>query len=125
MKINIDKKILQDTINDLKNNPDACKIGGGNEVNGIIYMPYSNPGEQVSKFMKYFYEIQLGDINYIENMKLTQNKDVSILSFDEVRTELTAIIRAERFCSGAWHSAAESGRLLKLLERLKELVNNK
>lgn len=124
MKINIDKKILQDTINDLKNNPDACKIGGGNEVNGIIHMLYSDPGEQLSKFMKYFYEIQLGDTNYIENMKLTQNKDISILSFDEVRTELTAIIRAERFCSGAWHSAVESGRLLELLERLNDLVDN-
>lgn len=40
-------------------------------------------------------------------MKLTQNKDVSILSFDDVRTELTAIIRAERFCSRVWNSAVK------------------
>ena len=124
IKINIDKKILQDTINDLKNNPDACKIGGGNEVDGIIHMPYSDPGKQLSEFMKYFYEIQLGDTNYVENMKLTQNKDVSTLNFDEICTELTAIIRAERFVSGAWYSAVESGRLLELLERLNDLVDN-
>jgi hypothetical protein len=42
-------------------------------------------------------------------------------SLDQVKTMLTYCVRGERFCSGFWVGLLESGKVVELLRRLKEI----
>ena len=57
----------------------------------------------------------------MENEKLIQEKDINNLTYKEIGTILTAIIRGDRFCSGLIYSKVKDGTLLRLLERLKDI----
>ena len=59
----------------------------------------------------------------MENEKLIHGKDIDELTYKEIGTMLTAIIRGDRLCSGLIYSKVKDGTILKLLERLKELNN--
>ena len=120
----IDLKILQETIDDLKNNPKACElIGGETSKDGTFSIPSSNPSKQLSEFMKYIYDNDLIDKNYLENNKKIEHKDINNMNFNEVMTAITYFLRGERFCSGFWYSNFKDGTILKLLERLRDLIN--
>lgn len=120
----IDLKILQETIDDLKNNPKACElIGGETSKAGTISIPSSNPSKQLSEFMKYIYDNDLIDQNYLENNEKIEHKDINNMNFNEVMTAITYFLRGERFCSGFWYSNFKDGTILKLLERLRDLIN--
>ena len=120
----IDLKILQETIDDLKNNPKACElIGGETSKDGTFSIPSSNPSKQLSEFMKYIYDNDLTDKNYLENNKKIEHKDINNMNFNEVMTAITYFLRGERFCSGFWYSNFKDGTILKLLERLRDLIN--
>ena len=57
MNKNLDIQLLQDTIDDLKNNPNACTtIWGMTSTDGTFTIPESNPGEKLSRFIQYFFE---------------------------------------------------------------------
>jgi len=115
-------QVIADTIYDLKNNPEACTLYDGMHTeDGKIVMQESNLGEKLKTFIRFFGTSDLLDKEYMENEKLIQEKDINILTYKEIGTMLTAIIRGDRFCSGLIYSKVKDGTLLKLLERLKDI----
>ncbi len=125
MKNKLNYNILLDTINDLKNNPNACTTyAGATASDGSFYIPESKPGEQLQKFIKFFYENELIDKEYVENSKKLQNKQLDEYTFEEVLTKITEIIRGDRFSSGYLYSNVKNGTMLKLIERLASFANN-
>ena len=116
-------EIIADTIYDLKNNSNACTLSGGETEDGKIIIPESVLGEKLRNFVRYFSGSDLLDKEYMENENLIKDKNIDELTYNEVGTMLTAIIRGDRFCSGLIYSKVKDGTILKLLERLKELNN--
>ena len=117
--------VIADTIYELKNNSNACTLSGGETEDGKIIIPESVLGEKLKIFIRYFGESNLLDKEYMENEKLIHGKDIDELTYKEIGTMLTAIIRGDRFCSGLIYSKVKDGTILKLLERVKELKNIK
>ena len=114
-----DKDILIATIDDLKNNPDACTTYAG--TTGDIIIPESNPGEKLSAFIGYLYEKDLLDLNYVDNYEKIKDKEISAYTYEETRTALTKIIRADRFVSGELYACVKEGILAEVLEKILEL----
>lgn len=114
-----DKDILIATIDDLKNNPDACTTYAG--TTGDIIIPESNPGEKLSAFISYLYEKDLLDLNYVDNYEKIKDKGISAYTYEEARTALTKIIRADRFVSGELYTCVKEGILAEVLEKILEL----
>lgn len=77
--------------------------------------------QQLHQFHKYLRNQDLLDTNYLNNYQLLQDKDISIMTQEEVLTSLTFFIRGDRFCEGLLASALEDGTFLKLLIRLKQV----
>lgn len=113
-----DKDILIATIDDLKNNPDACTTYAG--TTGDIIIPESNPGEKLSAFIGYLYEKDLLDLNYVDNYEKIKDKEISAYTYEEARTALTKIIRADRFVSGELYTCVKNGSLVQVLEKILE-----
>ena len=103
-------RLLDNTIDDLKTNPNACTMKSE-----------SNPSKQLSEFIDYFCNSDLIDNNYVENETYIKEKDIESCSYNEICTLLTSIIRGDRFVSGLIYSKFKDGTLLKLLESLKKL----
>lgn len=119
MNKNLDVQILQETINDLKNNPNACTLyGGETSQDGVFTIPESKPGEQLTKFIRYFYENELLDQQYPDNYEKIRNKKIADYSYEETLTALTKIIRGDRFVSGQIYGCFKDGSLLEVLEKL-------
>ena len=115
----IDSRLVKETIEDLKTNPEACTtVGGMAMADGTVVIPESMPGEKLSKFIRYLYDNDLINENYLEDRKKIEDKDISELSVDETLTELTSIIRGDRFCSSLLKAKVDDGTVLKLLENL-------
>lgn len=115
-------QVIADTIYDLKNNPEACTLYDGMHTEDRkIVIQESHLGEKLKTFIRYFGTSDLLDKEYMENEKLIQEKDINNLTYKEIGTMLTAIIRGDRFCSGLIYSKVKDGTLLKLLERLKDV----
>lgn len=118
----IPSKLLEDTIYDLKNNPNACTLMGGTvSKDGHFYAHTSMPGKQLSEFIDYLYEKDLLDKDYMKNIKVLQNKKIKDMTYDEVITAITSIIRGDRFCSRLLYTNFKDGTILKLLKRLNKL----
>ena len=111
--INID--ILNVTIDDLKNNKNACTIDSNPFAGSKI-------GEKLSDFNNYLYENDLLDMDYLNNHNKIKGKNIDDLNYNEVITELTFCFRGERFCSGFLYGVFKDETLLKLLERLKQII---
>lgn len=119
--MNFDINILNETIEELRNNPNACTLYGGAQSNdGIFTIPESNVGEKLQKFFGYLYNNNLMDMQYVENSK-NLNGSIDTYNYNEVLTALTSIIRGDRFVSGHIYSCVKDGTMLKLLERLKNI----
>ena len=111
----IDLEILNITIDDLKNNKNACTI----DTNPLAG---SKMGKKLSDFEKYLYKNNLIDTDYLNNHDKIKGKNIEDLNYNEVITELTFCFRGERFCSGFLYSIFKDGTLLKLLERLQQII---
>ena len=84
---NFDLKILKDTIDDLKNNPNACSLSKGTtNENGFITIPESNLDEKLLKFINYCYENNLLDMHYVENFEKIRNKEIDDYSYASRRS---------------------------------------
>lgn len=117
------KEIIADTIYDLKNNSEACTLTGGMKTEDKkIVIPESNIRGKLEIFIRYFGNSDLVDKEYMENTKKIKEKNINELTYKEIGTQLTAIIRGDRFCSGLIYSKVKDGTFLKLLERLIELT---
>lgn len=73
-------------------------------------------------FIRCFYNSDLVDKEYTLNTKEISKKDINELTYKEIGTMLTSIIRGDRFCSGLIYSKVKDGTLLKLLERLQKVI---
>lgn len=62
------------------------------------------------------------DSNYLRNWEKIEEKPIEEMTRKEVATMLTFIIRGERFCDGHIAGYVESGELLRLMLRLRELA---
>lgn len=113
-------KLLEDTIQDLKNNPEACTEYIGDSQEFVAHE--SEPGKQLSEFIKYLSKEHLIDKNYLENYKKIKNKKIEEYNHDEIFTALSKIIMGERFITGELYYRVKSGLMLNLLERLYSLV---
>lgn len=85
----------------------------------------SNPCKQLRKFIDYFYNSELVDKDYVQNIATLNDKDIESCSYNEICTLLTSIIRGDRFQSGLIYSKFKDETLLRLLERLKNIKNQK
>lgn len=123
MNNKFDLQILNDTIDDLRNNPNACTtIGGATSQDGTFTIPESSPGEQLKKFIKYLFENGFADMQYVENYKNIKDKSIDDYTYEETLTTLTRIIRGDRFVSGQIYGCFKDGTLLKIVERLRSFV---
>lgn len=125
LKAMIDPKLLQATIDDLRDNPNAVELAAGMNIiheDGSTEPVYceSSPSQQFSDFVGYLYEHDLIDTNYIENEKKLGDKDIAEYTQAEAITKLTYIIRGDRFCSGLIYESFKDGELLKLLEQIQK-----
>lgn len=103
MNNKLDLQILNETIDDLKNNPNACTtIGGMTSQDGAFTIPESNPGEQLRKFRQYFFENGFADMQYVENYEKIKDKQIDEYTYEETLTALTKIIRGDRFWANIW-----------------------
>ena len=118
----IDLEFVTRIVEDLKNNPNAVTLEGGETKNGVFQMPFSITDETISKFFSSFYENELFDQNYLNNINKIENKDVEKLRPEEIFTYITFIHRQEHFSNGSLYGHFKSGLMLKLFIRLKELV---
>jgi hypothetical protein len=91
---------------------------------GWLIPPYPEYTDEVIEFFRlagqpcwcdYSYETQEA-----ENM-LQEGDVVNQASLDAIKTMLTYCVRGERFCDGHWESMLQSGRIVSLLSRLKQL----
>lgn len=83
MNNKLDLQILNDTIDDLKNNPNACTlIGGATSQDGTFTIPESSSGEQLKKFIQYFFENGFADMQYVENYKKMENKSIDGYTYE-------------------------------------------
>jgi len=119
----IDLNILNETIEDLKNNNESCKLSNvDSSEENVITIPESLPGEKLMKFMEYIEEVDLYDKNYFENSKnMLPDSEIKSFSFENCLTRFTYAIRADRFSSGSLYSDVKSGLILKLLLRIREI----
>lgn len=62
------------------------------------------------------------DEKYQSNYEKLKGKGIEEMNKKEIATMLTFITRGERFCDGHIASYVESGDLLKLMLRLKEVM---
>ena len=117
-------KILKNTIEDLKNNPNACTlIGRAHSTKSTVTIEESMPGKQLSEFIDYLYYKDLMDKEYIKNYKEIEDKKIEELTYNEVLTKITWGIRADRFNSGLLYALVKDGTMLNLLERIEKLKN--
>lgn len=115
--------LLQETIEDLKTNPEACTLGGGETLSdGFASISYSSPGEKLCNFFNYLIDNDLTDQNYITHNKELRGKKIDEMNVDNIYSMITGITRGERFNSGLIYSCFKDGTLLKLIERLYDLV---
>lgn len=120
----IDLKILEDTIIELKENKEACILSGGNENADILGISESIPSKKILDFFEYLYKENCIDLLYSINMeKIPSDENIHQMTYEECITRLTFLHRNDRMCSGSLYSDVQSGLLLKLLQRIKDLLN--
>lgn len=62
------------------------------------------------------------DHNYAKHYEKLERKPIEEMNCKEIATVLTFIVRGERFCDGHIAGYVESGDLLRLMLRLRELT---
>jgi hypothetical protein len=92
---------------------------------GIIDLSYCNETELVARFRELVYEISIMiDFDWgkwDEGREMARNEDFNYDSID-IPTKcklITAIVRNDRFCTGALARAFESGLILKIIKSIK------
>ena len=94
----------------------------GKEENGVITLGYPIYNENVNGWIDQMYKYNLMDLDYLDNYDSVKNKNLDILSIDEILTIYTYYIRGERFSNGLIDSGIKDGTLVKLSKRLKEII---
>lgn len=107
MKLEIDKSKLESAVSYLETQPK------------VVFDPYPNYDSRVFDALS----LLSADVNYQENYEKLADIPISEMTIENVATTLTFISRGERFCDGHIASYIESGTLLELMKRLKEITD--
>ncbi len=86
--------------------------------NKIEYNPYPVYNKEIYQALG---ALEL-DENYMSNYKKIEDKSIKEMNEQEIATMLTYISRGERFCDGHIACYVESGKLLLLMCRLREIM---
>lgn len=106
-------------------NPTLKWKGGKKDERGILHVSYPIYDEKLKQFFKEFYSIKWSDHDYDPQKvsKLIHNdKLIAKSSLADIKSMLTYCARGERFCDGFWGGLIKDKTLVKILQRLKELV---
>lgn len=82
---------------------------------------YPDYPDAVIDLMNYINTSPWCDVEYPPEKTLEIFENVKTVDLLEVRSALTAISRAERFCTGSWISALRDGKLHNVIERARQL----
>ena len=106
----IDKEELKHCIAFLEDNPK------------IEYNPYPCYPAEVFQALDFLES----DYEYLEHHEaiVASGKAIEEYTLDELKTMFTFISRGERFCDGHIATFVENGELLRLLKRLREIVES-
>lgn len=102
---------------------------GGKSNDGVFQMPYVTYDEDVNTFQKLLYDsdfmVAFDWGSWDEGRELTKHRD-QIVQADllTLRMLMTAIVRNDRFCEGAFLSAINDGLVADILQRLQVLLKN-
>ena len=99
--------------------------GGGEKTeSGAITMPYPVYPNDVLEFYRLAGQPCWSDYDYQPREAAQMLEDDAFIrgaTLSEVKTMLTYCVRGERFSDGHWAAMLESGRIVALLKRLREL----
>lgn len=110
-------------------NSNFCKWTTGQDtVDGSLILPYPEYDREFTHFIDAVHDAQLLNGNYFEilNERVPDKKYRAAISAADVEllsAILTYYVRAERYCDGAWETAYQEQIFLKILLRLKEIVD--
>jgi len=117
-------------------NPEsAAQWEGGQKLNdGTFTMSYPRYEKEFLEFIDAFYsgsllELELNYANVIQQKVpdwhgADKHKVVETADFELLKAILTACIRGEHFCDGAWIEPIKNGLFLCILQRLNVLLTN-
>jgi len=94
--------------------------------NGTFHMPYVDYSGKVNAFKKLLYTSNFIVVfdwgNWDKGKVLTEHREqITHTDLLTLRMLTTAIVRNDRFCEGAFLSAAQDGLIATILKRLEEL----
>ena len=84
-----------------------------------------NPYPDYDRYVWQALSMLPNDLKYLSNYEKLKGKPISEMKRKEIGTMLTFIARGERFCDGHIMGFVESGQLLELMKRLKEIEENR
>lgn len=97
-------------------------LGGEKTKEGAITMPFPEYPEKVSQFFRIAAQPWWTDYDYMAAgpRALLEDK-LNTADMKQIKSVLTYCARGERFCDGFWEGLIESGSLIRVLKRIREL----
>lgn len=114
--------ILNQTIDDLVNNIDFCTLYVP-EKNDKFSISESIPSQQLNSFIEYLEINDLFDKEYLSKYEYIINKNINDLTYKELLTYLTIIIKRESIYPSSLYNDVSNGLLLKVLKRIKDVIS--
>lgn len=101
----------------------AVKWRGGEKLeDGTSVLPYPDYPRKLFDFFRVAAKPWWTDPHYLESRPGKWiEREMGSVGKDRVLAALTFCVRGERFCNGYWAEVVESGRLVRVLERIGEL----
>ncbi len=93
--------------------------GGQEDADGVIHMPWFELSDDASAFMA---EVGRGGWVFVFDWMSWEPVPLEEADLEDIRRHLTRLVRGNRFVEGALGEAFESGFVLRLLYRLRELT---
>lgn len=97
-------------------------IENGFDLDSINVPSIPDYPNELIEFFVYLNKIKFFDENYLFNVSKIQNERISDLNLSEIRTFLTYMYKQESSSTGLIARYIENGKLIQLLDRLKELI---
>jgi hypothetical protein len=98
---------------------------GGEERDGAITVPYPEYTGEVLEFFRRAGQPWWSDYDYKPReaaAMLADDNAIRSASLEQIKTLLTYCVRGERFCDGHWEAILQSGCVVAVLRRLRELA---
>jgi len=120
-KIDFDLEFVEEAINDIKNDP--WTLENNNEDNAEKkYITLNGIDNVLNKFYAHIYKKNLFDNKWDTNFEKIKDKKIEELTYNEILTYFTYIQRIDVSIPNVMYGEVKSGTILKLLERLKNII---